>query len=275
MKLLLENWRKFLITEDPVGFVHDLSKLDLDYESVPLGDGSKSIVLKRDAARGIKRAFADNADHEWLATLDTVHWSDVGGLYGLAGATRDELSTTMTLPEEKFQEPAIKHDIGLWVKGRITLAANDHDNIYSGKEGTYKAGGARGSTDAAYLHRKDSSGGRKIPSVSKDYSRYGMLKKGTEFGEKMARENIPYVIDLSTWDPSKNYSGTNEALVGNWRPVGIVLGRPDFVAAVRYYAGKDWAKDAMGAIKHVFRTAENFGVPIYSIDREKLWDPES
>ena len=46
------------------------------------------------------------------------------------------------------------------------------------------------------------------------------------FGEKMARDGIPYILDQSTWRPDKTRSN-NEALVDNWRPVAIVVSHED------------------------------------------------
>ena len=45
----------------------------------------------------------------------------------------------------------------------------------------------------AQRHRQKSSGVNKLPTISKDYSRYGQLEPGNEYMEQMARENTPYV----------------------------------------------------------------------------------
>ena len=104
--------------------------------------------------------------------------------------------------------------------------------------------------------------------------------------EKMAR-NIPYVLDQSTWNPNSPDS-TNEALVDNWRPVGIVIAKSDVEEAVLNAAKKmaaradsssgDIAKDinnfVAGAIKEVLFVALELGVPIYNTSRTKLWSPK-
>jgi hypothetical protein len=268
---LLSEYIKFLVTEDPIGFVHDLSKLGMGADSKTDEEGRTSIFLDKISSKGIKRAFNDNADHQWLSTLDTIHWASPYDLAELQDSSKDELSTVMTLPGESFASVG-GYKVGLWVRGRITLAANDQDNLYSGKVDTYKPGGPRGGTPEEYRHRKDSSGINKAPMVAKDYSRYGQLKKGTEFGEKMARENIPYVLDQSTWDPSKTFSGTNEALVDNWKPMGVVV-TGDISKSVEDVSGNDPFVNAAGVSLQVFRMSRDFNVPIYDISRNVLWDP--
>jgi len=267
MKLLREYIRTLLI-EDPVGFVHDLAASD------KFGDQFFGGRVGKEAGREIKRAFANNADHQFLSTLDTVHWTgDFYGMEGLKGKGKDELSATMTLPGNNFDYPL---DYGLWIKGRITLAANEQDNLYTGFHGDYGAG-YEGS-DEDVTHRDKSSGRNKRPTISKDYSRYGQLKRGNEFGEKMARENIPYVLDQSTWNPAKT-SSNNEALVDNWKPVGIILTRGDeinTISGLDYIEGtkEDVEEFALGVIKKIMLTAIDLGVPVYDTEREVLWDPK-
>ncbi len=92
MRLLLEYIRG-LLKEDPMGFVHDLAAASKEHGEWSWGNISKG------AGRDIKRAFNKHADHQWLSTLDTVHWTDAYGLDGLTSG-KDELSAT-----------AISHDV--------------------------------------------------------------------------------------------------------------------------------------------------------------------
>ena len=124
MKLLREYIRG-LLKEDPMGFVHNLATASKEHGEWSWGDISK------EAARDIKRAFNKHADHGWLSTLDTVHWTDGYGLKGLTSG-KDELSATMSLPGGKLEPWKWETEVGLWIKGRITLAVNDHDRLYSG-----------------------------------------------------------------------------------------------------------------------------------------------
>ena len=279
MKLLREYIRE-LLNEDPMGFVHQLSK-SKNYPENFFGG-----AIPKKAGRDIKRAFADNADHAWLRTLDTVHW--VFGPYEiepLIGKGRDELSATMTLPGSSF-EPAAGLQYGLWIKGRITLATNDQDAMYSGFYGDYGPG-YEGSEDEV-SHRDRSSGRNKRPSMSKDYSRYGQLKPGDEYHEQMAR-NIPYVLDQSTWQQPAD-GQVNEALVDNWKPRGVIVAKEDVAHAVLKTAEKlvsgghsppsgNTAKDidyfSAGVTKKVMLISLELGVPIYDTDRNVLWSPKS
>jgi hypothetical protein len=264
---LLREYIRALLKEDPMGFVRDLAG------SEEFGEDFYGGGIDKGGGREIKRAFNANADHQWLSTLDTVHWaSDAYDISELVGQGKDELSTTMSLPGEAFTAAWTMTDggqLGLWIKGRITLAANDHDSLYTGKWHDYMGG--TGKEGKEQEHRAKSSGVNKRPSISKDYSGYGQLKPGSEFGERSAR-NIPYVLDQSTWDPSKNRSGVNEALVDNWRAVGIVVADQEFVKFVKHYADKD-PSQAIGAMKELFKAATDFGVPIYDVNRTKLWSP--
>ena len=258
--------------EDPMGFVHDLAATSDDFgeegEMFFGGDPGKS------GGKAIKRAFNANADHQWLSTLDTVHWvENAYSLEYLIGKSKDELSTTMNLSDEKLKNPP-GMQIGLWIKGRITIAANNHDQLFTGHRGDY-VGPRADYTDEEQEQRQKSSGMNKLPRVSKDYSRYGQLKKGSERGERLAR-NTPYVLDQSMWDPEY----VNEALVDNWKPVGIVAGK--WLGPIKLNVnglGDERFKDqtgvnAPGVIGKIFKLAVEFDIPIFDRNRNELWRPE-
>jgi hypothetical protein len=257
------------LTEDAMGFVHDLAAADSEFgeEGVDFFGGDPG----KGGGKAIKRAFNANADHKWLATLDTVHWSgDFYAMEGLKGKSKDELSATMTLPGEDFDWPL---DYGLWIKGRITLASNNQDNLYTGFHTDFGAG--KEGTEEEVAHRDKSSGRNKRPLVSKDYSRYGGLKRGNEYAEMVAKK-IPYLLDQSMWAPAGN---NNEALVDNWRPVGIILTRGDEINAISgldYIEGtkEDIEEFAIGVTKQILLTALAFGVPVYDTERDMLWSPK-
>ena len=275
MKLLREYIRT-LLKEDPIGFVHDLAASD------NFGKNFRGGEIGKAAGRDIKRAFNANADHQFLSSLDTVHWT--GQFYGIEdmkGRGKDEISTTMTLPGDTFV-PAAALPYGVWVKGRITLATNDQDKLYSGFYSDYgptKNGYAGEGTEEEVAHRDKSSGRYKRPQVSKDYNRYGQLERGNEHMEKMAIKGTPYVLDQSTWDPAQAGPSNNEALVDNWKPIGIILDRPDEIRVMQgmdYVEGtkEDVEEAAMGVIKQIMLTAINLGVPVYDTDREEIWSPK-
>ena len=268
---LLREYIRELLAEDAMGFVHDLAGASDEFgeEGMPFFGGD----VGKGGGKAIKRAFNANADHKWLTTLDTVHWTgEIYDMEGLVGKSKDELSAMMFLPGENLVGPM---DYGLWVKGRITLATNDQDQLYSGHFHDYIPGLTSTVSEEEYEQRKKSSGINKRPTVSKDYSRYGNLKRGTEFGERTAK-NIPYVLDQSMWDPS---GSMNEALVDNWKPIGIIISRPDeayTLSGLDYVEGtkEDIEEFALGVTKQIMLTALAFGVPVYDEDREVLWSPK-
>jgi hypothetical protein len=262
---LLREYIRGLLAEDPMGFVHDLAKSD------KFGDQFFGGKVNKAAGREIKRAFADNADHQFLKSLNTVHWTTTYSLKGLGGKGKDELSATMSLPGEEFV-PAASLEVGLWVKGRITLATNNQDALYSGFHGDY--GAPHEGSEEEVAHRDASSGRNKRPSVSKSWKGYDKLERGNEYMEKMAR-NIPYILDQSTWSP-EGWSSVNEALVDNWRPVGIVIDQRHTkqVESVSDYSIEEIFEVTAGTVKQVFRLADDLGIPIVDLEQNELWSPK-
>ena len=278
MKILREYIRQ-LLKEDAMGFVHQMAA---GSEAEDFFGGE----IDKQRGREIKQAFAKHADHQWLSTIDTVHWaSSPYSLKALVGKGKDELSTTMALPGDPLRSIGNFVPYGLWVKGRITLTSDTQDSIYSGRYDDYGAP-VEGSEEEV-TQRDKSSGRNKRPTMSKMYKRYANLTPGEEYSEKMAK-NIPYVLDQSTWNPN-NPSSTNEALVDNWRPVGLVVSKSDVQEAILSAAEKlvsgghsppsgNTAKDidyfTAGAVKEAMLTALKLGIPIYNTSRTKLWSPE-
>lgn len=247
-----------------MGFVHALAKA---HQKTGFAGGRVS----KQGGRDIKQAFNDHADHEFLSTLDTVHWTTTYGLAKLKGKGRDELSAIMTLPGEDFS-PAANLEVGLWIRGRITLASNSQDKLYSGFYGDY---GAPHEGDAESVkHRDKSSGRNKRPSMSKGFQKYDKLKRGNKYMEKMAKGH-PYVLDRTTWKPE----GVNEALVDNWSPVGIVVRLPDVQKSILFAKDLKSVEDiealTAGSVKQILLLSMNLGTPVYGTNRQKLWSPEN
>ena len=265
MKLIMEQWRKYIIKEDSMGFVHQMAK---SHQKSGFQGGN----LDKQLGREIKQAFNDHADHEFLSTLDTVHWANVYALDELVGKGKDELSATMSLPGDKFRS-AGDYQTGLWIKGRITLATNEQDRLYSGFYGDY--GSPHEGDPEAVKHRDRSSGRNKRPTVGKDFSRYDKLEPGNEYMEKMAKGH-PYVLDRSTWEPRATISN-NEALVDNWTPKAIVVFSATRIQAAVYKvaSGALERSQLAGDASKIFKVAEKFGLPIVSPDRGVLWKPEN
>ena len=261
---LLRKYIRELLKEDAIGFVHDLiaSKNFEDFDGGEVGKAG---------ARDIKRVFAKNADYQFLNSLDTVHWTDPYNLEPLVGKNKDELSTTMTLPGESFIQ-ADTGDVGLWIKGRITLAANDQDEIYSGHMRDYGE-----PSDPKVQQRDRSSGRNKLPRRARDYSVYDAAERGNEKHEKFVSQKIPYVLDRSTWNPGQTRS-YNEALVDNWKPVGIVVADDEtigIVSSLSHVTNEQEAnKELLGSMRRLVLIALKLGIPIYNDKKDMLWSPK-
>lgn len=256
-----------LLTEDSMGFVHDLAAASDEFGEPGFdffgGDPGKG------GGKAIKRAFNKHADHQWLSTLDTVHWSTAYNLAELVGKGKDELSTTMTLPGEPFTPLA--GNTGLWIKGRITLAANDMDHLYSGHGWEYGIGKSLGGDYKEVSHRDKSSGRNKRPTTSKDYSKYGRLKRSSELHRLMAQD-IPYVLDQSMWSP-RPAGGSNEALVDNWKPIGLIIHDEYVDLVAEFVEGEYEIEHLQGVMKKLFKLAIEMNVPLFDLDRNELWRP--
>ena len=71
----------------------------------------------------------------------------------------------------------------------------------------------------------------------------------------------------------------NEALVDNWKPIGIIISRPDeayTLSGLDYIerTKEDIEEFALGVTKQIMLTALAFGVPVYDESREVLWSPK-
>ena len=244
--------------------------------AVDMGKSKKYMHTSRDASSGreIKRIFNKHADHKFLSSLDTVHWGyNVEALETLIGRNKDELSATMTLPGGNFGiYPA--GDFGLMIQGRITLASNSMDALYSGGHYDY-IGSDDEKVAAKQQQRKKSSGINKLPQARQDYSSYAKhadkFAANPEKAHEFVKRKIQYVLDRETFDASS--SRTNEALVDNWKPVGVVSADRGISKLIEKQFGQD-SSNLTGEIKRVLELAQQLGVPIYNIDKTVIWLPQ-
>ena len=79
-------------------------------------------------------------------------------------------------------------------------------------------------------------------------------------------DEFPYVLDQKTWNTFGSPKQTNEALVDNWRVLGIVLW-DGFVD--RFLSPGDMS----GIRDEVQEVAEVFDVPVFNSKKEKIWEP--
>lgn len=273
---LLRKYIRVLLAEDAIGFVQDLTASEDLTPDDSSGSRRGQTYIGKKAGRAVKRAFAKNADHQWLSTLDTVHWVPTPyPIEKLIGRGKDEISATMTLPGDSLEPFSRDMSYGFWVKGRITLAANDMDFLYTGHYDDY-SDPYEGSEEEVQ-HRDRSSGRNKRPMQLKDYSRYAAAEKGNEEHEKIVSKAIPYVLNKDTWQ-QPSLGQVNEALVDNWKPVGIIVADPqvaDIVSTLAYVTNAEEAKEELtGIVKRLILVAFHAGIPIYDLEKDILWSPE-
>ena len=243
MKLIMENWRSF-IDEDAekrkqfAQDVRDVPEWDTQYrQGRPGTDEEESATAYKSmakAGRSLKQIFAKHADRKFLDSLTTVHWGSRKDIMDLMrfGSSRDELSANAFLPGQfHFGEWQFGGDYGLIIKGHITLLANDMDDL---------------STGAGQQYAKADPERTKMSGANKGVSR--LYHPDTyESGANDADSMPPVmVLDREDWQPRKGKSGSawNEALVDNWKIVGIILADPKADRPSRQGMRHNWEKYA-------------------------------
>ena len=243
--------------------------------AVDMGKSKKYMHTSRDASSGreIKRIFNKHADHKFLSSLDTVHWGyNVEALETLIGRNKDELSANMSLPDSRYGiYPA--GEFGLVISGRITLASNDMDTLYSGGHYDY-IGSDDEKLAAKQQQRKRSSGINKLPKARQDYSSYAKradkFAANPEKAHEFVKRKIQYILDQETFDPTAK---ANEALVDNWKPIGIVSSSRGLSKIISKQPKSNWTH-LIGELRNVLELANRLGVPIYDMNKKKIWEAD-
>ena len=156
--------------------------------------------------RPIKQLFHKHANHTWLATLPTVHFTTLEQLIPMlqnSNSSRDELSANAFLPGQISTSSWTEMSpIGLVIKGRITLLANDMDKVHSDSGARY--------TQADQKRTKMSGANKGVRQI---------YAPGAYEYRKLL------VFDEKDWNPKMyKWGGTNnEALVDNWEAVAIII----------------------------------------------------
>ena len=264
----LRRYIRQILLEDAHGFMTAVADLQTSGR-IPVTQGSEIIdmdFLNRLAiGKKLKRLFHQHADHEYLRSLNTVHWT--GDEYSLKSlvdvSSRDELSTTMSAPGQGFRKPR-GVSYGLLIKGRITYAANNMDKIHSGHQKDYfpRSKYQERNWDEHELklakQRKKSSGINKSPmKMPVDFERMKGYTDSPRFLER-----FPFVLDAETFNPTER--STNEALVDNWAVKGIVA--TDQFIVDNIASMTPGPSHHMGRTKRLFELQEHWGVPIYGIN---------
>ena len=75
-------------------------------------------------------------------------------------------------------------------------------------------------------------------------------------------------MDRETFDTTD--SKTNEALVDNWKPVGIVSADRAISKLIEKQFGQD-SSNLTGEVKRVVDLAQKLGLPIYDRNKNVIW----
>lgn len=206
-------------------------------------------------AKDVKRAWAQEADHNFMKSLIKVHWlsgldweKKLDRFLSLGG--NNEVSAMGYLPDSKKVKSSWG-TVGVIIQGRVTLAANDMNAITSG-------------------YFKDVPG-----EVTSKYKSSGVPRRATMFRSDPSAfggaGSQNYILDRESFNPER--SRHNEFIVDNWNPVALVIDSEadlflDSVrAAVKGKIRPVYLDYAKGMLKQ--------GLPIYDmtmtpIDRNKL-----
>lgn len=182
-------------------------------------------------ARDVKRAWAAEADHDFMRSLTKVHWvvypEQAETFMALSG--RNEISAKGYLPGAKLDKPL--GGVGFIVQGRVTLAANSQDTIYSGMSGHLP------------------------PETHKHFAPSGTPKRARNFHSWMSAN---YMLDEKSFKPEQH----NELIVDNWKIKAIIIDVPEVFSSFTGGGPYDWTP-AMGPILES-------GFPMYDMDMKPV-----
>jgi hypothetical protein len=208
----LRKFVRSVLCEDFEGFqnrVSDLTSFDTISGNFPeIEDWEDAQKQKVVSGKQIKRAFAQEADHDFMNSLTKVHWTGhpYSALTFLERAShRDETSTTAYLPGEPVSPEKGLHgkgrrgrsapggQVGIELQGRVTLAHADQNELYTGS-----------------WHSTGAGDSIKFSGVVRRPSRFKAFKK-----------QRGWVLDRKSYDAFITPDEVNEFVVDNWKPVAV------------------------------------------------------
>ena len=182
-------------------------------------------------ARDVKRAWAAEADHDFMSSLAKVHWivypEQAATFIGLSG--RNEISAKGYLPGTKLDRPL--GGVGFIIQGRVTLAANSQDTIYSGMSGDLP------------------------PETHKRFAPSGTPKRARNFNNWISAN---YMLDRQSFMPEDH----NELIVDNWKIIAIVIDMPKVLSSFTGGGRYDWTP----AMRPIIES----GFPLYDMDMKPV-----
>ena len=241
MKLLFENWRRYL-DEDDAGqeqVARDLQDPEFykyrdpsvwisknpSYSAQPAIDGRDRESAAGgvfDLGRTLKKVFAKNADREFIDSLVTMHYSRLANQLRLlqswseSKSGRDELSCAAFLPEQPKEEMLSDFaggECALEVRGYITVLAGSMDDLVTGNRKILRRHSQTSRT-------RDSGLNKGIGTYA--YERKQFLNPNNIISGNLILDKEDY-IERAPADRSRG--NVTEALVDNWTPVGLYFMR--------------------------------------------------
>lgn len=193
-------------------------------------------------ARQLKQAWNAEADHDFMKTVTKIHWlrgEDASKLNRfLTTSSRNEISTMGYLKPPYYTTWG---NVGIVIEGRVTLASNSMDSLYSGYHSS-------------------------LPQeIGRQYSSSGIPRRPTLHNVHL---NLDFILDAGSF--RKNMQGKNEFIVDNWRPVGIVLepSLADDIKKTRMFDSSD--SDHYKNINRLVETIDSSGLPFLVKSDEDL-----
>lgn len=203
MKLLRETVRK-LILEDKAAFLADMETAwPEDLQGVE--DDEYGYMTARRDGRSVKTAWAQHVDREWVNDMIYVHYMDPydiihGNPLNYFGGGWKKGKKTNEISCEAFKskhqvKPYSNHgEIGLIIKGHVTLLGNSEDLMFTGSTSGYK---------------------QQFPKAWKQLG----INKGV-----LRRQADTYVLGAEDYRMPRD-GECNEALLDNWEVVAVIAER--------------------------------------------------
>jgi len=185
----------------------------------------------RAAAKAVKSAWAAEADHAFMRSLTKVHWivypEQASTFMEISG--KNEISAKGYLPSAKIDRPL--GGVGFIVQGRVTLAANSQDTIYSGMSGHLP------------------------PEIHKHFALSGTPKRARKLNNWISAN---YMLDEKSFMPEQH----NELIVDNWKIIAIIIDVPKVLSSFTGSGRYDWTP----AMRPIIES----GFPLYNMDMKPV-----
>lgn len=223
---MLKEFVKQILNEDFESFIDDYKKhpklqagvtADMSNPFFVLNDRNKEDWTKisdnESAMRDLKRMWNKHVDRNFIQSLTKVHFiSDVSLLQiekmrsletFLSMSRKNEISCRGFLPNKV---PDNLLNLGIVVDGRVTLAANEQNEIRSG---------FHGKIDTSELSRFRNSGTPRRPTQSPSATTIQHMRRDSNYEI--------YIFDQATFDEKLARRCQNELIVDNWKPLAVML----------------------------------------------------